>query len=435
MLTGEEARAFLEGLAPSSIRLGLDRMQAALRVLGNPERDFPAVHVAGTNGKGSTCAFLASVLAAGGLRVGLYTSPHLESVHERIRISGPEGLEPIPDDVLARRITEVLERYPQAAATPAPLSYFEFGTLVAFWHFSREEIDIAVIETGLGGRLDATSCCQPLVTAITPVALDHMELLGHTLSAIAGEKAGIFKRGIPAVLARQSPEVSAVLEARARELGAPLVREGEDFELRDEAMGRALAYRGPISNHGKLVLGLKGAHQRQNAAVALACLGQLVQSGFRVSTEAVQRGLLETRWPGRLEEVARDPLVLLDGAHNPHSIDALVRVLESDFADVPLHVVFGVLGEKNVRPMMRQLFPHCASVTLVAPPSERGWDPSKHLAEAATLCPDVTLAESIGEALQEASDRAGEGGLVLGCGSFVLVGALRALVRRTTARS
>lgn len=432
MMTGEEARAFLEGLAPSSIRLGLDRMQAALRALKSPERDFPAVHVAGTNGKGSTCAMIASVLAAQGLRVGLYTSPHLERFHERIRISGSEGLEPIADETLGRRVGEVLERYPGASQAPSPLSYFEFGTLLAFWHFSREEVDVAVVETGLGGRLDATTCCQPVVTAITPVALDHMELLGQTLASIAHEKAGILKPGVPAVLARQAPEVQAVLEARAREVGAPLVREGVEFAIRAEALGSALVYQGPVSTHPRLTLGLRGEHQRQNAAVALACLGQLSHSGIRVQTDAVREGLLLARWPGRLEEVAQSPTLVLDGAHNPHGIQALMRAMETEYAGRPVHAVFGVLGDKDVRPMMRHLFPRCASVTLVRPPSERGWDPDRFVEEARGLCSEVTVAQRPAEALRIARLRAEARGLVLGCGSLVLIGALRSLVVEPT---
>src|SRR6478672_353732 len=187
--TPAEALQFLNSLAPSGVRLGLDRIQAALRVLKNPERKYPTIHVAGTNGKGSTCAFAASCLVAEGYKTGLYTSPHLIRVNERIKING----EDISDDLLATRILEVLERYPAAAAEPRPLTFFEFGTLVAFWHFAKEQVDVAVIEVGLGGRLDATTACWPSVTAVTPISFDHMDYLGHTLAAIAAEKAAIFK--------------------------------------------------------------------------------------------------------------------------------------------------------------------------------------------------------------------------------------------------
>lgn len=432
-MNGSEARAFLEGLSPSVIRLGLDRMQAALRTLGNPERDFPAVHVAGTNGKGSTSAFIASMLAAQGFRVGLYTSPHLETVHERIRISDEQGLTPISDEALAQRVSEVLERFPQARETPSPLSYFEFGTLVAFWHFSREEVDVAVIETGLGGRLDATSCCQPEMTAITPIAFDHTELLGNTLQAIAREKAGIFKAGIPAVLARQTPEAQGSLETRARELGVPLVLEGLDFSMSSDR--GVLTYRGPVFSLAHLRLGLRGEHQWQNAAVAIAAVGQLASRGFKVRPEAVREGLERTRWPGRLEEVGGHPTVLLDGAHNPQGMTALVRALETEFAGRPLHAIFGVLGDKDVRPMIRLLFPRCASVRLVAPPSPRALAPASYLEEARGLCPDVSVSPDLPAALQAATSQAGDDGLVLACGSLVLVGAMRAAVRGASARS
>jgi dihydrofolate synthase / folylpolyglutamate synthase len=201
--TPEQALAFLHSRSPSTVVLGLERMQAALAELGRPESRLPAVHVAGTNGKGSTCAMVEAVLRKAGFRVGLYTSPHLMRFNERIRLEG----EDISDGLLGRRLLQVLERAP----TARELTYFELGTLVAFWHFAEEAVDFAVLETGLGGRLDATSTCLPVATAVTAVGLDHTELLGDTLAAIAREKAGIFRAGVPAVVAGQEPEAEIVL--------------------------------------------------------------------------------------------------------------------------------------------------------------------------------------------------------------------------------
>src|SRR5919197_1540724 len=287
--TPAEALDFLERLSPSVIRLGLDRIEAALNALGHPEREFPALHVAGTNGKGSTCAFAAECLWVQGHRVGLYTSPHLLRINERFRVDGAE----IGDEQLGRRILEVLERYPAALDTPPPLTYFEVGTLVALWHFARERVDVAVLETGLGGRLDATTAARPAVTAITPIGLDHTALLGGTLEAIAREKAGIFKRGVPAVIARPAPEAMATLADAAAKREAPILREGRDFALEPGA-GGGLGYRGARWEIGDLRLSLRGEHQVQNAAVALACLEVLDAGGIAISPEAVRHGLSAT---------------------------------------------------------------------------------------------------------------------------------------------
>ena len=203
MRTVQESIALLEGLGPSTIALGLERIHRALAALGNPERSLRVLHVAGTNGKGSTCAFASAILRAGGKRVGLYTSPHLVRVNERWRIDG----EPISDALLAQRIEELAARLPGGLAGPDALTYFEFGTLLAFWHFAREQVDVVVLETGLGGRLDATNACVPAVCAITAIDLDHAQYLGSTLAGVAAEKAGILKPGVPAVSARQLPVV------------------------------------------------------------------------------------------------------------------------------------------------------------------------------------------------------------------------------------
>ncbi|MGA9521792.1 MAG: folylpolyglutamate synthase/dihydrofolate synthase family protein [Myxococcaceae bacterium] len=425
-MTPAEARTFFDGLAPSGIRLGLDRVHVALLALKNPERDFPALHVAGTNGKGSTCAFAASCLAAQGYKVGLYTSPHLERVNERIRVNGEE----ISDALLAQRILEVLELYPEAAGDPAPLTYFEFGTIVALWHFAREKVDVAVLETGLGGRLDATTAARPAVTAITPVSFDHMDYLGHTLEAIAAEKAGVIKPGVPVVSAKQPPEVLAVLERVAREQGAPLAVEGRDFRLEPEegAGEKTFVYQGMRTAVPKLWLGLRGSHQVQNAAVALACLELLEDCGLKISRENARAGLANAAWPGRLESFEGDPTVVLDGAHNPHGVTALRNALDELYPGRKAHLVFGVLGDKDHRPMLRTLMPRCTSVHLTPVPSPRSLEPDRYADEVRELCPEVVVYGSPREALTGARMRAHPGDVVVGAGSLFLVGALRTLL-------
>jgi dihydrofolate synthase/folylpolyglutamate synthase len=423
--TPGEALDFLARLNPSVIKPGLERMFMALEALGQPQRRYRSLHVAGTNGKGSTCAFASTVLRAAGHRVGLYTSPHLERVTERFQIDGSE----IPRELLGRRILEVLERYPQAAGTPAPLTYFEFGTAVAFWHFAQEGVEVAVLETGLGGRLDATNTVAPLVTAITPISFDHMEYLGHTLGAIAGEKAGILKPGVPVIVSRQEPEALANIARVADEVSSPMLLEGRDFTL-EQAAGGALIYRGVRWTLDELTLSLRGPHQRQNASVALAALEQLDSRGVTVPTEAAKAGLASAQWPGRLEEVSKQPLVLLDGAHNPGGVAALLASLDALYPGRRIHAVFGVVADKDRAPMMRALFPRCASLHLTPLDTPRSLAPERYLEEARAWCADVRAHASLDAALASAQAQAMEGDVVLCTGSLFLVGAVRARLLR-----
>ncbi|NMO20828.1 bifunctional folylpolyglutamate synthase/dihydrofolate synthase [Pyxidicoccus fallax] len=397
----------------------MERVREALAALGHPERRFPALHVAGTNGKGSTCAFTATALQAAGHRVGLYTSPHLVRVNERIRVDGLD----ISDEDFGRAILDVLERYPSAVTEP--MTYFEFGTVVALWHFAKVGVDVAVLETGLGGRLDATTAASPVVTAITPVSFDHMEYLGHTLAAIAGEKAGILKPGVPCVVARQEPEALEAIVRKAEGLGAPLWVEGSDFviEPRDDA---SLSYRGPSWSLDGLTLALRGPHQRQNAAVALACLEALHARGVSVTLEAARVGLATARWPGRLEEVGSAPPVLLDGAHNPAGVEVLLASLDSLYPGRRVHLVFGVVGDKDRGPMMRALFPKCTSVQLTPLETSRSLAPALYVDEARALCADVAAWSDVDSALAAASRKAGPDDVVLCTGSLFLVGMVKA---------
>ena len=419
-----QALQFFASLEASGVRMGLDRIERALGALDHPQREYRALHVAGTNGKGSTCAFAASCLAAQGYRVGLYTSPHLNRVNERIQISG----QPISDPVLAQRIVELLERYPDAARDPRPLTFFEFGTLVALWHFAREKVDLAVLETGLGGRLDATSAAQPAVTAVTPISFDHTEYLGHSLAAIASEKAGIFKPGVPVVLSRQSGEALAVLQETAFRLRSPVLIETRDFELAGDGCG-GFTYRGARGQVPELRLGLRGAHQVQNAAVALACLELLESAGFAVSPANRRAGLAGTKWPGRLEELDGDPPVVLDGAHNPAAIEVLVAALNELYPRRRIHLVFGVLADKDYRAMIQRLLPLCTSVHLTPVASPRTLLPEKYLSESKQLCADTSAHATAADALRAARRRASrDADLVLCTGSLFLVGTVRSLV-------
>lgn len=408
-LTPAEGLAHLAGLPASSVKMGLERVRAALDRLGNPERRVPALHVAGTNGKGSTCALAAACLQQR-YRTGLYTSPHLVRVNERFRVDGVD----IDDEALGRRVAEVLE----VLGTGHGLTYFELGTLVAFTHFAAERVEIAVLETGLGGRLDATNACAPLVTCITPLSLDHVDYLGTTLTAIAGEKAGIVKPGTPLVSSRQAPEALAVLRAACPELAL----EGEDFTLEG---GTWAGHRWRLPG---LAPPLAGPHQRQNLSVALACLEALGARGFPLSPDEVRAGLNAARWPGRLEEVRTTPPVVLDGAHNPAGVEVLLASLDAVYPGRPVHLVFGVFVDKDGDAMIRALFPRCAAVHLTPLDSPRSRPPVGYEAAARPLCPRVQSHPSAKAALAAARSACPADGLVLVAGSLFLVGQVRRLL-------
>ncbi len=417
-MTNAEAVIWLSQLSPAIIRLGLDRVQAALVALRNPQTKYPAIHVAGTNGKGSTCAFSASCLTQQGYRVGLYTSPHLVRINERFRVGG----RPITNEVLGQRVNEVL-----AAVGPNhELTFFEFGTVVALWHFAQEQIDVAVLETGLGGRLDAVTCARPSVTAITSISFDHMEHLGHSLREIAFEKAGILKPNVPVVISGQSAEVIEVIELQARKTGSPMRLEGRDFKLEPEGDGKHFVYRGMRTSLPKLVLGLAGPHQVQNAAVALACLELIEDRGIKISQDNARIGLASTQWPGRLEELAGSPSIVLDGAHNPAGAEALGHALDAVYPGKKIHLVFGVLADKDHRPMLKALFPKCAAAYLTRVDSPRSLDPSAFIADARALCPKVEAFVSPSDALTAARAAAAADDLVVVAGSLVLIGQIKA---------
>ncbi len=408
-MTPQEGLAHFANLSPSSIKMGLDRVRVALDRLGHPEQRFPALHVAGTNGKGSTCALAASCLARR-YKTGLYTSPHLIRPNERIQVDGVE----IDDDTFGRRIAEVVE----VLGADHQLTYFEFGTIVAFWHFAKEHVEFAVIETGLGGRLDATTACVPKVTCITPIDFDHMEYLGHTLGAIATEKAGILKPGVPVVLAAQPEEAQRAI-ALARGEGQTL-EEGRDFWL--DADGRTFrTHHRTLTN---LELPLKGPHQRQNLAVALACLEALAPD-FPLTDDQLREGVRTTRWPGRLEEFPGAPLVVLDGAHNPAGVQVLLRALDTEYAGRPIHLVFGVFADKDSEPMMRALFPRVDAIYATPVGTPRTRDPKSYEALAKRLNSRVFVYPDAHAALEAARAQAPANGVVIVAGSLFLVGQLR----------
>jgi dihydrofolate synthase / folylpolyglutamate synthase len=335
-------------------KLGLDRIRAVLAALGDPQLAFRVVHVAGTNGKGSTCAMIEAGLRAAGVRTGLFTSPHLIEPTERIQIGGI----PVSESQF-RRAFEVVHRTAEPLDLDCHPTYFETVTAMAFWLFREAGVETAVIETGLGGRLDATNVVQPALTVITPLDFDHEAYLGHTIEAIAGEKAGILKPGVPAVFARQRPEAAAVLEARARELAVPVTR-AEQFEIRNLTIDA----RG--SRFNGLLCPLAGEHQVDNAVTAVLALHAL---------GVAPEGIAEARWPGRLECVSPNPDVILDGAHNPAGARALVRYLDRFYSGRRIWMIYGAMRDKAIDEVAGILFPAARELILTAPDSTRAMRP------------------------------------------------------------
>jgi len=385
-----------------SAKLGLERIRAVLEALGNPERAYRVVHVAGTNGKGSTCAMIEAGLRATGVRTGLFTSPHLIEPTERIQIDGI----PVSTADFERAFNIVHETAEKLDLDCHP-TYFETVTAMAFWLFREKQVETAVIEVGLGGRLDSTNVVQPVLTVITPIDFDHEAYLGHTIEAIAGEKAGILKPGIPAVFASQRPEADKVLDARAAELHVPVTR-AEDFEIRDlhiDARG---------SRFSGIVCPLAGEHQVDNAvtaALALRALG--------VSTD----GIADARWPGRIEHVSPNPDIILDGAHNPAGARALARYLERFYGTRRIWLVYGAMRDKAIEEVAGILFPLASELILTAPDTSRALRPEALAEFAGRGHIEPTVEAAIDYARTHAAD---EDAIVI-TGSLFVVGEARKL--------
>jgi len=377
----------LRGGEHAGMRPGLERIETLLQALGNPERRYTLAQIGGTNGKGSVAAMLASMLRADGRRVGLYTSPHLVSFRERIRVDG----EAISEDDVADGFDAIATLVARVDAT-----MFEATTALALDHFAREAVDLAVLEVGLGGRLDATTVGAPAVTAVTRVDLDHQEVLGATLAAIAAEKAAIIRSGV-AIASAQAPEAAQVLCARAEAVGVPLLMEGRELSVRVHARDRSeqlIDCAGPGWRLEGLRLPLLGLYQPSNALVALAAARAL-----GVPDSAAREGLARARWPGRFEILrARDRTVVLDGAHNPAGAQALAASLAEWFGDTPVTLVFGALRDKDAPGMLVALAPRAQRIILTASSSPRAATPAalRAVLPAATA---AELADSAADAL------------------------------------
>lgn len=405
-----DAVAYINEPRWRSSRPGLDRITELMARLGSPQENLRFVHVAGTNGKGSTCAFLASILQRAGYKTGLFTSPYIVEFSERIRI---DGLNIAPDDL--RRVT--LDVREQAEAMEDHPTEFELMTAVALLHFAREKCDICVLEVGLGGLMDSTNVIPaPEVCVITPIAFDHTDLLGSTLAEIANEKSGVVKAGSSVVSAVQEPEAAAVLEDACERCGCDLA-----YVDADEVQGTPSDF--SYAGLRNLRIGLLGSYQTQNAALAIEAVRALQGRGFVVDDKAIREGLAKTYWPGRFEVVAHDPTFIVDGGHNPQGAQALVDSLALNYPGCKPVFLMGVLKDKNFTCMVDAIAPLAAAFVCIAPPNPRAL-PANELACAIRLSPaldpeaPVEVAQSIVHGVERARSLAGPDGIVCACGSL-----------------
>lgn len=432
--------AALAGRFPSedAMQPDLERSRLLMDLLGSPQKSYPAIHISGTNGKTSTARIVDALLRAFGLRVGRYTSPHLESVTERISIDGV----PLSEERFAQVYDEIAPYVELVdARMPRPMTFFEVLTGMAYAAFADAPVEVAVVEVGLGGVWDATNVLAAATCIVTPIGLDHVPLLGTTVAEVAAEKAGILFEGTTAVLAAQPPEAAQVLLRRAVEVGATVAREGVEFgvvERRTAVGGQLITLQGLAGRYAEMFLPLFGAHQAANAACAVAAVEAFLGGGEsrQIDPDAVREGLADARSPGRLEVVRTSPTVVLDAGHNPHGMAATVRALTDAFTFNRVIGVLAFLADKDVRGMLEVLEPALTAVVVTANSSPRALPVDDLYALAVEVFgPDRVVAEDrLDDALDTAvqlADEEVEFGVagVLVTGSVVTVGEARALLR------
>ena len=401
---------------------GLERITAFCRHIGNPQRNFFTIHVAGTNGKGSVAHIIASVLQQAGYRTGLFTSPHLYRFNERFQVNGA----PIPDEALDRLAKRVLAA---ADTLPEHPTEFELMTALGMLYFQEAKCDLVVLEVGLGGRLDSTNVIPaPEVAVITNIGLEHVEQLGDTHAKIAGEKAGIIKPGCDAVIYRETPSVEAVIEARCKAVGAKLHK--ADFAdirlISHDLTGQVFDW----ERFHALKLPLLGDHQLHNAAVALTAATVMQQRGWHITDEQIREGLADVRWPGRFDVRRKDPLFIIDGGHNPQCIQALVKNIQDYLAGRPLTILTGVLADKDYNCMYRNVEPYAKEFITVTPGNPRALNAHDLAQYLSQFGKPVTACDAVADGVRLAVEHAGKDGVVLCYGSLYMIGEIEAGLQR-----
>jgi dihydrofolate synthase / folylpolyglutamate synthase len=417
----------------SAAKFDLENITVLAERLGRPDRAYPSVHIAGTNGKGSTAAFLEAILRDAGFRTGLNTSPHLERINERIRVSGEDISDEAFAEVLSRiqAITEELLATGKLRAHP---TYFECVTAMAFEYFAQQRVEFGVFEVGLGGRLDSTNILTPVVSIIARIDFDHENFLGHSLREIAREKAGIIKPAVPVVVADQRPEAEEVIQHRAKELLSPVIDTTEAFRIEKESIdnGYARARVTEVASGWSIELApsLPGRFQLQNALNAVAAARLLQQRGFRISDESISRGIATTVWPGRIEKIQSHPDVYLDGAHNPSAARELAHFVEESLKGRRVYLLYGALRDKAVDEVAGLLFPLAAEVVVTAPATSRAISAAQVEEIAAHYADKSTTIADAEEAIEYALSKASPEDVIFITGSLYLVGQLRLYLKQ-----
>lgn len=416
-MNAKEAIEYIHSVCWKGSTPGLRRTRELLARMGNPEKKLKFVHIAGTNGKGSTAAMTASILRQAGYRTGLFTSPYIYRFHERMQVDGVE----ISDEDLAA-VTEFVK--PLASAMAEPPTEFELVSCIAFEYFCRQKCDIVVLEVGMGGAMDSTNVIEtPEVAVITNIGLDHTEYLGDTVEKIAETKAGIFKENGHAVVYRSTPSVEAVFEAVCAQRHVSLKK--ADF---DSIRLRSHTLEGQVFDCGsrkELVLPLLGGHQLNNAAVVLSIADTLIEEGWKITEQNIRDGLRTVRWPGRFDVVRRDPLFIIDGGHNPQCIEALVTNIRDYLTGRKVIALTGVLADKDYADMYKPVMPYVTEFVCITPPSPRKLEAellAQYLGQAGAA---ATACAEIPDGVRTAMEKAGPEGVVLCFGSLYSIGAIR----------
>lgn len=438
-MTYDEVLAHLDQLQMHKIKLGLDAMQSFLEKVGRPENDLKFVHVAGTNGKGSVCAALSEILGRAGYRVGVYTSPHLSSIRERFRIGG-RYISKEEFATLGAKICEVLGQ--------EQITYFEFTTALGLLWFAESDVDLVLLETGLGGRLDATNVVTPLVSVITSISMDHEAYLGDTLTAVAGEKAGIIKDGVPVVSGATDPEAAAVIARVCKEKDSPLCRLGQEFDCSETTNDNWCWLGGQVFDELKIA-DLKTAHlsivHRENDALAIAVLLKLQPYGFIVDIEGIRGGLASVKWPGRMEyfeqpvphrivtekDAAKEEKIfryLLDGAHNLEGVKNLAKTLAQKFSYEKLICIWGAMADKDLTGTLAIMAPLADELIFTQPDGERSATAAHINSFLPDDCEGAHCVSKGADALVLAQSLATGKDLIVIGGSLYLIGAMRALL-------
>lgn len=428
----EEAIEYLYDLKIYGMSLGLSRIEHLLDVLGSPHSEFKAIHVAGTNGKGSVCAMISSILKAAGNKVGMFTSPHLLAFEERIMVNAIK----IPKEdmiTLVERIKTIAEDMVKSGGFEHP-TFFEVATAMAFLHFQRENVDYAVLEVGLGGRLDATNVVKPEVSVITTLALDHTHVLGESLEEVASEKAGIIKNGVPVVTGVEDEEILNILKTACQEKNCEIfiLKEHGSLTLKEASLdAQTFDLKGMGSDYEDLRIHLLGKHQLKNAHMAVLTIEVLRDIGVSIPESSIKLGFENTRWPARLEIVHKNPAIILDCAHNPAGITALNEALAELFKEKKLTLILGIMRDKDILGIVKEIAPRAARIIITKPKFERAAEPNIIESEANKYCDDVRIISKVPDAVEYTMNNTKKEDIICITGSiFNVAEAMEALIKK-----